>query len=898
MVSNIYNDIKNVMNDLGTTDRGLSGKEVLSRQKKYGKNILRKQNHVPYIVRYLIHFTDLLAIVLIAASGLSLLLGSPKDALIILLVVIANSTIGFFQEYKADKAIDALKKFVAQTATVIRESERVVIDASLIVPGDIIVLSEGMRVPADIRLISANELETNDASLTGESQSQQKTALTQEDKISVGDTRGTVFMGTDVVSGEGRGVVIATGMKTHFGKIAKATSAQKITKSPLQIEIDHIAKMVSKVTFWIVILLLVVYTVSIGHFDAMQSFRFSIGIASSLVPEGLPATVSIALAIGIQKMARRKATIRRLSAVETLGEANYIITDKTGTLTKNQMTVKEIYSNNERYHVKGVGYGLDGLITLNGIPCGKEKLDELQVLFNCITIANNAEVDTKNHHPPDYSGESTEIALLVAAEKAGIDTYNLQKESVTLQEVPFNSERKYRAKAVKIHNKEFVYINGALSSLLNKCTKILKNDKITNLSDFDKQAIETQNDTYSKDALRVMASAYKPMDSKAIDSDLIFLGLLGIIDPPREDVAETIRLAQKAGIKIVMATGDYGLTAAAIGKKIGLIDNPVIIDGSELSKISDAKLYDLLLSENVIFSRVDPIHKLRLVKILHGHGNIVAVTGDGVNDAPALKASNIGVAMGITGTDVTKEAAEMVSLNDSFSSIIWAIKEGRTVYENIKRVTRYVFTSNIAEFVAVLFGFVIGLPPISVIQILLVDLGAEVFPALGLAGDVEEDDVMSSQPRPRSDILFGKDAIMYIVRSGLLMGILAIVGFCIFGFINGWSFGSKLKGEAYIMATTVTYACLTLCQYVNAFSIRSMNKPIWRLLKSRRVWISVAFSFVFINTLIYVPVLQNFSDMAGISLLGWAIAIGIASVYLMLLELIKYYKYTRNKIHI
>lgn len=894
MNPNLFKDIADVLKNLGTNDKGLSESEAIIRIKQYGLNKLKEQRKTPYIIKYLLQFTDLLAIILLVASGLSLLLGSPKDALIIFIVVVINSTIGFFQEYKADKAIDALRKFVAQTATVIRDNDRIIIDSKEIVPGDIIVLSEGMKVPADIRLLTANELETNDASLTGESDAQIKTALKSEDSNrNIVDICGSVFMGTDIISGNGTGVVVATGMETHFGKIAKATATQKVSKSPLQIEIDHIAKVVAIVTLGIIVVLLIVYTISIGHFDALESFRFAVGVASSLVPEGLPATVSIALAIGVQKMARRKAVIRRLSAVETLGEANYIVTDKTGTLTKNEMTVKEIYFDHENYHVKGVGYGLEGLITCEGKLCDQEKLNKAKDLFYSLSISNNAEVDTKNHQKTEYFGDSTEISLLVVSQKAGINTYDLQKKANILEEIPFNSERKYRAKAVEIDGQKMVYVNGALSVLLGKCTRILKDGKIVNLSDADRKQIKKVNDEYSGDALRVIASTYKPMDNKVIDSNLVFLGLIGIIDPPREDVAETISMAKKAGIRIVMATGDYGLTAAAIGKRINLGENPKIVDGSELGNISDDELYELIKSNDIIFSRVDPIHKLRLVQVLQSHGNIVAVTGDGVNDAPALKTSDIGVAMGITGTDVTKEAAEMVSLNDSFSSIVWAIKEGRIVYENIKRVTKYVFTSNIAEFVAVLFGFVLGLPPITVIQILLVDLGAEVFPALGLAGDTAEDDVMSKPPRSKHDILFGKETITYIIRSGVVMGIFATIGFCIYGYINDWRWGSEFTGESYVIATTVTYATMALCQYANALSIRSMNKPIWQLLKTKRVWLTIGISFIFINALIYIPILQNFADMAAISLIGWGIALGMAVIYMIMLELFKYNKYRK-----
>jgi Ca2+-transporting ATPase len=881
-----------VLEGLKTSEDGLSSKEASLRLTKFGANIIEKQKRTPYFVKFLLQFTDLMAIVLLVAVVLSLLLGSSRDALIIFLVVVANSTIGFFQEYKADKTIEALRKLVSQSTTVIRDNgDRIVVDTSEIVPGDIIVLSEGMKIPADIRLISANELETNDASLTGESEPQLKKALeTESSDTSLVEIRGSVFMGTDVVSGDGIGVVIATGMDTHFGEIAQVTTSQKVTKSPLQIEVDRIAKTVAKATFIVIPILLVIYCITIGRLDLLESFKFAIGVASSLVPEGLPATVSIALAVGIQKMARRKAVIRRLSAVETLGEANYIITDKTGTLTKNQMTAKEMFFDGKEYQIGGVGHNLNGTIIRDNIKCDKSELESAGLLFSSATVANNAEIDLHNKKNPDFSGDSTELALLIAAEKAGFNTYDAQKKAKLLQEIPFTSERKFMAKAVEIEGKEFVFVKGASSVVLGKCTKIYHNDSPKHLAAGDVQKINEIVDKYSREALRVIAVAYKPIDDKPIDSGLIFLGLFGIIDPPREDVAEAIALAKKSGISIMMATGDYGLTAAAIGKKIGLNTDPTIIEGGKLDKIDDKELYEIIKSGDVVFSRVDPTHKLRLVKVLHAHKNIVSVTGDGVNDAPALKTSEIGVAMGITGTDVTKEAAEMVLLDDSFSSIVGAIKEGRIVYDNIKKVTKFVFTSNIAEFVAVVFGLFLGLTPISVIQILLVDLCAEVFPALALAGDKEEDDVMAKSPRSRSDVLFGRETVLYILRSGLLMGIFATAAFCIFCYLNGWRFGEKISnGNMYIVATTVTYATMALCQYVNSFSVRSFSKPIWTLFDSKRVWISIGISFTCICSLMYVPILAEFSTMSGLPLAGWAIAIVAAFIYLVSIEIIKRY---------
>lgn len=891
MLQYLYDDINQVLLDLrANVKEGLSDFESQNRLKKYGLNKIQKGKQTPLILKYLKQYTDLLAVILLGATFFSVLLGELRDALIIFLVVVVNATIGFIQEYKAERAIEALKKHLPQTTSVLREKDKKTIPIEEIVPGDIVLLSEGVKVPADIRLISANELFTNDATLTGESDPQTKKALAKESPdTGISDILGTIFAGTEVVRGNGIGIVIATGMNTQLGKIAKSTIEQKESKSPLQLETDHIAKSVAKAVFWVVLILIGIYSAIQGKFVLREAFEFAIGVSASLVPEGLPATVSIALAIGVQKMARRKAIMRRLSAVETLGEANVIVTDKTGTLTKNQMTVKEIFYSGEKYHIKGTGYALSGEITCEGKLCDSKCIESLSPLFLPAIYANDAEVDTKNHGGVEYSGDSTELALLVAAEKTGFDTFEMRQAMIPTEEIPFTSERKFMGKLIKGDKQEIVYIKGAPNIIIEKSNRIFENGKIRKLTDHDKKVITQVNDDFSKEALRVIAVAYKEKDGRPIDEGLIFVGLFGIIDPPREDVAETIRIAKNAGVRAIMVTGDYGLTAAAIAKRIKLNENPEIITGDMMNKLSDHELEEELKKEDILFSRVDPIHKFRIVQTLQKMGNIVAVTGDGVNDAPALKKSDIGVAMGISGTDVSKEAAEMISTNDSFSSIVWAIKEGRIVYENIKKTTKFVFTSNIAEFVAVALGLIIGISPIFAIQILLVDLGAEVFPALALAGDPEGDDLMNRPPRSKKDILFGPETVYYIIRSGTMMGLLSTIAFVIYGSLSGWHFGEKFANESvYLSATTVTYATIAVCQYVNSISIRSKTEPFWKLiLGNKRLLVFLGISIVFINSMIYVPFLQNFSYMHGIGLREWGIALFFGAFFLIYLELMK-----------
>lgn len=885
-------DINSVLGSLRTDkEHGIRIEESRARLVRYGPNKIKEAKKVPYIFKFFEQFTDLLALILVTASVLSLLMGSYKDALVIFLIVLFNAAIGFFQEFKAEKAIEALKKYMAEKTTVVRGNDTTVINSAELVPGDIVVLTEGERVPADLRLTQSLELSTNDAAITGESDAQSKSVMeTEEPKGQIGDLVGTVLMGTTVIHGEGRGVVIATGMDTEFGKIAKVTTEQKANRSPLQIETDRLAKTIAKISGAIVLVLVTIFSVLQGHFDIRESFEFAIGVASALVPEGLPATVSIALAIGVQRMAQRKAAIRRLSAVETLGDANVIVTDKTGTLTKNQMTVKEIFFSGNLYHVKGVGYQLDGEITENGKMITHDEKKGLEPLFLPAIYANDAEVDTKNHARPEFVGDSTELALLVAAEKAGFDAYKMQHSAVVTQEIPFEAERKFMGKMIKVEDKEIAYFKGAPTVILSMCERIYKNGKIEKLTEKDKHDILFYNDQFSQDALRVMAVAYKERDNRILESGLIFGGLFGIIDPPREEVAETIRLARDAGIRAVMVTGDYGVTAAAVAKRIRMNENPKIYTGDDLNNMSDHELIEVLKQDDIIFSRVDPIHKLRIVTLFQKMGKIVAVTGDGVNDAPALKKSDIGVAMGITGTDVSKEAAEMVSLNDSFSSIVWAVKEGRVVYENIKKATKVIITNNTAEFTAVALGLILGIPPIFAIQILLIDLGSEVFPSLALAADPFEDDVMNRPPRDGSDRLINKESLGFFVRNGFTAGFLGVLGFCIFGYLHGWHIGDKFTDQnLYYTATAITYTVVSLCVLVTSFSVRSKTKYIHQTIRGNKyLAVASAASFAFICALMYIPFFQNIANMRPLPILWWGIAILLTFVYMIFIETTKF----------
>jgi len=894
----LYEDIEDILSELKTKKAGLSDSEALNRINKYGLNVIEQKKQFNILTAIMGQLTDLLAILLLVAALISFLIGSVSDAIIIILIVLVNAVIGFFQEYKAEKAIEALAKYVPSNTNVIRDGASKIIASKYLVPGDIVQLSEGMKIPADIRLIESYDLFTNDASITGESEPQEKKALKIE-KVSVNlnDLTSSCLMGTSVVSGRGIGVVIATAMQTQFGKIAKATSSQRRSVSPLEVETGRIAKTVARATFWVVLVLVGLFTLANGKFLFQESFQFAIGVAAALVPQGLPSTVTIALAIAVQRMAKRMAAVRRLSAVETSGEASVIVTDKTGTLTKNEMTLKELYFSHQNYHIKGIGYNTIGKFIKEGRACNDKDLKELQPLLFAMSIANNSEVNDKNRQTTQVSGDSTDIALLIAAEKAGLNTEILNHSYTLLEEIPFNSERKYMVRSIKKDGKGFIYAKGSPQVLIKKCNRIYVSGKIRAITNHDIKEIKNKVDQMSEDALRVLLIAGKNIDHNKIDKNLVFYGLAGIIDPPREDVSETIHIAKKAGIKIIMVTGDYGITAAAIAQRISLNNNPKIITGDDLNEMSDLDLRNILSEPEPLFSRVDPIHKLRIVSQLQKMGHIVSVTGDGVNDAPALKKSDIGVAMGITGTDVAKESAEIIVLNDSFSSIVWAIKEGRKTYENIKKVTKYIFTSNIAEFTVVIIGLFSGFQLITPIQILLIDLGSEIFPAMGLAGDDETDDLMSKKPRDKKDILFGKNVITYILRSGIFMGILAALGFFVFSFSNGWRPGAESTNRMwYAQATTLTYLCIAFGQYINAFSVRSEEKPIWKLMNNKRLLFSIFISVIFVTSIIFIPGLNNFTNMAPIPSYAYSIILFATIAIAIYLEVAKRIYQPKNRI--
>jgi P-type Ca2+ transporter type 2C len=926
--------IKDIFNELKTGEGGLSQKEAIFRTNKYGANELKVKKKTPMWMYFLYEFTDLMVMILIAAALIAIVAGEFKDAIVILVIVFINAIIGFVQKFKAEKAIEALKKMVAPNARVIRDNKEIQIPAREIVPGDIIILMEGDRIPADARVISDNELETQEAALTGESMPVIKHSETQE-KVAVGDTSNFIYMGTDVVHGGGKAVVIYTGMDTKFGKIANLTSTTKKDKSPLQKELFRIGVFVGKVTLAISAMLL-----AIGYYvqgqDFVDTFLFATSVAVAAVPEGLPATVTIALAMGVQRLAKRNAIVRQLSSVETLGSTTHICTDKTGTLTKNEMTVKEMLVDQYTAKIGGAGYKPYGTLliksnkeqayTIGDLDSHEEDFErrmktlgqfkkDITPLYNALELmshisilCNNAKIVQETvDHESVYSvlGDPTEGALLTMAMKFGFNLEEIQEAHEKVYELAFDSVRK-RMSVIAKNNETGDYkilTKGAPDSILEQCTHVLLNGRVIMLDNDTREKILAKNEAMAKKALRVIGFAYREIEKKKKynsendEAKLIFVGLTGMIDPPRPDVKKAVILAQKAGIKVYIITGDHGTTAEAIAKKIGLVspgNKHLIITGKKLQRISDKDLQELFKvpKTDIIFARVAPEDKLRVVTTLKKLGHVVAVTGDGVNDAPALKRADIGIAMGITGTDVSKEAANMVLADDSFSTIITAVKEGRTIYENLKKFIFYIFSCNIGELITIFAAILLQLPaPLTAVLILSVDIGTDVLPALALGVDTPEKGIMNKPPRDPKAKIMDKNFVLRFLYVGTFIGAI-VVGTYLWSLYNqGWTWAQCLAPDSsiYIKSSTFAFAILVLIQMFNAYNSRSDHQSVFKLGLFSNMYLigAVAISLATVYMFIEVPFFQEWLGTAPLAWYEWFIIIAASSSILIVEEVRK-----------
>lgn len=865
-----------VFEALATGESGLTSQEAASRLERYGLNEIRKIRGKSLVWKFLENFYHMFAIMLWIGGGLAFVASMPALGWAIFAVIFVNAIFSFWQEFRAEKATEALKKMIPHKAKVVRDGQTREVDASDIVPGDIIVLEEGDNVSADARLIEEFQLRTNNATLTGESEPVRKTSAPHADeRLTTIEMPNLVFAGTSVAYGGGRAVVFATGMATQFGRIAELTQSVEEQVSPLQKEMGKVTQMVAIIASTIGVFFFV-----LGYFIAglslVEGFVFCIGIVVALVPEGLLPTVSLSLAMGVQRMAKRHALIKKLSSVETLGCTTVICTDKTGTLTKNEMTVRDIWVAGQHVEVSGAGYDPSGEFHADGKPLTEEQLAAIQILMRSAGFCNNARLIEPGDSDDSWTilGDPTEAALLVAAKKAGFDYDAELRAARRVFELPFDSVRK-RMTTVHLHKFGRIgYVKGAPREVLDLCTMMATSDGTNPLDAETRKQIVAQNDAFARDGLRVLAMAYRAIEDSELDltpehteKDLVFVGLMAMMDPPRDEVARAVEECATAGIKVIMITGDYGLTAESIAKRIGIVHGDArIVTGNDLDAMDDEALRDALSADNVLFARVSPEHKMRIAQRLKSMDHIVAMTGDGVNDAPALKAADIGVAMGIAGTDVAKEAAEMILTDDNFASIVHAIEEGRAVYDNIRRFVGYIFASNVPELVPFLCFVMFRIPlALIVMQILAIDLGTDMIPALALGTEAAETGIMKRPPRPRSERLLNGALLMRsMVFLGGIEGVAAMGAFFAYYLMHGWTFalgiaGMATSGPIYVAATTMTHASVVTTQIGNAFAHRTNRQSVFKvgLLSNRFLLLGILIEAIEINILIYVQPFQS-----------------------------------------
>ncbi|NYB27182.1 MAG: cation-transporting P-type ATPase [Methanobacteriaceae archaeon] len=894
-----------VYSELETSKRGLSTEEAEKRLEKYGANQIEEIKKTPIIYEFLANLYQLLALLLWAASILAFISGTPQLGLAIIAVIIINAIFSFWQEYQAEKAIEALKRILPTTAKVIRDGKESEILSSQLVPGDIMILEEGDNISADARLVEAFQMKVDSSTLTGESKPVWKVAEVEEWDENPVEVHNLVFAGTSVVSGSGRAVVFATGVHTEFNKIAALTQEVKDELSPLQKELRRVTQIIAILA---VLMGLILFTVNIYLVSLPLSvaFLFAIGLTVANIPEGLLPTVTLSLAASVQKMAQKNALIKRLSSVETLGSTNIICTDKTGTLTRNEMTVRKIWIPYEILDVTGTGYEPQGEFLYQGEEVSHEQIRELRLLMRSATFANDAKLvkPSKLGEKWKILGDPTEAALLVAARKNGFDWKERIKEQPRILELPFDSKRKSMS---SIHQKgpvKMAYIKGAPKKMIALSSQISVDGKVRIFSEEEKEQIIRVHDELAASGLRILGMAYRELPPdfedyrpQSVEKDMVFVGMVAMQDPPRPEVKPAVEDCHRAGIRILMITGDYGLTAQSIAEEVGIISGEPcqIIKGKELDKLSDEQVKEILRGDcNVIFARAVPEHKMRIASLLESEDEIVAMTGDGVNDAPALKKADIGVAMGITGTDVAKEASDMILTDDNFATIVGAIKEGRTIYENIRKFITYIFSHETAEIIPFVLMVVLGIPlPITVMQILAIDLGTDTLPALALGVGPSESDVMDRPPRSRKEGLLNRFVIIRgYVFLGLIEAVLVMSGYFWVLFSAGWSFGIDLSfsDPLYLKATTMVFAGIVMAQIGNLLGCQTTRTSAFKvgLFKNRWILRGIIFEVIVLLSIIYIPLLQNIFSTTALGLTEWLYLLPFIPIIFFAEELRKY----------
>ena len=873
--TNIHSlSVEDSLKALNSSANGLSTNEARKRLKKFGLNILKEKNKISKLTIFLNQFKSFIVILLIVATIISTILGENLDALVILIVVIFNAIFGFLQEYKAEKAIEELRKLSNPTVIVLRDNKEVKVPSKELVPGDIIILSTGDKISADCRLLTSISLETQEASLTGESTPVSKNIEIIKNETPIANRKNSVFAGTIIVNGRGKGIIYATGMDTQIGKIAKLLDEVIDEATPLQKRLKKLGQSLGIISLAICFIVFVLLIFTGKHI--IESLIISVSLAVAAIPEGLPAVVTISLALGVQRMVRKNSLIRKLPAVETLGCTTIIASDKTGTITKNEMMVERIYVDKKIISVTGSGYDPFGSFLYNKKHFKSSSLD---LLLKTGMLCNDASLKFDKRYT--IFGDPTEGALIVSAEKYGIKKINLDKEYQRINENPFTSEKKRMTTIHKGLRSNIAFQKGAPEIILGFCSYINENGKIRKITNNDKALILNANEQMALQALRVLGFSYKDVKGKFEERDMVFVGLQGMIDPPRPNVDKQIKKCQQANIEVKMITGDHKNTACAIARQIGL--GTRVITGEELDKL-DIKIFDSTIINYDIYARVNPEHKIKIVQAFKNKGHVVAVTGDGVNDAPALKNADIGVSMGITGTDVAKEASDMILLDDNFNSVVAAVEEGRGIYDNIQKFVNYLVSSNIAEVLIITLALVIGLPlPLVAIQLLWLNLVTDGLPALAIGIDPPERNIMKRKPRSLKEGLISKKLVIDMILSSIIITIITLL-----------IFSHYLKIDAF-KATTIAFTSLVIFELVRLVTIRSFYKL--SILANKWLIIAIISSILLQLLVIYGPINKYF-DTVPLALNDWYLILFCSLIIFLFGRLIHLIINNINKEHI
>jgi len=876
--------------------QGLTEEEAEESRKKHGLNELTEGKRISPIILFLNQFKDFMVVVLMGATLLSGLLGEYLDAITIIAIILLNGVLGFIQEFRAERSLRALKQLSAPSAKVLRGGKLDVISTRLLVPGDVVVMESGDRVPADVRWIETSSCSIEESALTGESLPVTKHCqIISEEDVPLGDQKNIGFMGTMMTRGTAKGIVVRTGMNTEMGKIADLIQNTESMETPLQHRLEQLGKIL--IILSLALTIMVVAAGILHGQPAMGMLLAGVSLAVAAIPEGLPAIVTVALALGVQRMIKRKAIVRKLPSVETLGCASVICSDKTGTLTQNKMTVTSVWVGGRSLEVTGDGYAPVGQILEGKRPVDLKNDQSLRRLLQISALCNNSEVvenvtdetrgkkklkeETGTTSSWDLKGDPTEGALVALSSKMGMSPHSLGSIYQREQEFPFDSERKLMSVIVTHQGGRLLYTKGAPDVLLNQCSHILWGGNVIPFTGMMRKLVLTANEEMASSALRVLGTAYRelrPQERVASESEaesqLVFVGLAGMIDPPRREVKDAITTCRRAGIKTVMITGDHGTTAEAIAHQLGILPRGgLALSGQELSRLSDDQL-DAKVDQIYVYARVSPEHKLRIVKSLQRKGHVVAMTGDGVNDAPAIKAADIGIAMGITGTDVTKEASSLILSDDNFSTIVSAIEEGRNIYENIRKFIRYLLASNVGEILTMFFAMMLALPlPLLPIQILWVNLVTDGLPAMALGVDQPEKDLMEHKPRGAKENIFARRLGWKIISRGFLIGICTLGAFWLTLRVAPDQDGQLLKAQS------VAFATLVMAQLFHVFDCRSSRSVFHRNpFQNKYLVLAVLSSVLLMLGVFYIEPLQPIFKTVPLGLREWALTIVAAGI--------------------